>query len=112
MTMKMNIRFAVITFGLVLGQTAFSDVLLIEPVRQIEGMDAPVNGMTMDEVEGRFGAPESTDPAVGDPPITRWDYERWSVFFEYSTVLYSVLHEGEVLGGQSSADESDGNDSQ
>ena len=76
---------------------ATADVLLIEEVRQAGRMDVPVNGQTMDEVEAHFGAPESKTAAVGDPPITEWKYARWSVYFEYDRVLFTVLHKGEVI---------------
>jgi hypothetical protein len=34
---------------------------------------------------------------VGEPPITRWDYGSYSVYFEYDVVLFSVLTEGQVI---------------
>ena len=74
-----------------------ADVLLIQQVRQAGTMDVPVNGLHMGEVEARFGAPQQKRAPVGDPPITRWDYETWSVYFEYDRALYTVLHEGEVI---------------
>ncbi len=43
------------------------DVLLIERVA-VEGVERPANGMRMDEVERRFGAPERRHPPVGEPP--------------------------------------------
>lgn len=77
--------------------SAQADVLLIEQVRQAGRMHLPVNGQTMDEVEDAFGAPTQKHGAVGDPPIARWDYEKWNVYFEYDRVLFTVLHEGEVI---------------
>ena len=74
-----------------------ADVLLIEEVRQAERMQLPVNGMNQQDVRARFGAPVQVYPAVGEPPITRWDYEQWSVYFEYDLVLFSVLKKGHVL---------------
>lgn len=74
-----------------------ADVLLIEQVRQAGTMNVPTNGMSMNEVEAAFGAPEQKLAAVGDPPITKWRYQRWSVYFEYDRVLYTVLHQGEVI---------------
>jgi hypothetical protein len=29
---------------------------------------------------------------VGQPPITRWDYASYSVYFEYDRVIDSVRH--------------------
>ena len=77
--------------------SAHADVLLIEQVRQAGRMNLPVNGQTMNEVEDAFGAPTRKRGSVGDPPITRWDYERWAVYFEYDKVLFTVIYEGEVI---------------
>ena len=74
-----------------------ADVLLIEEVRQAGRMELPENGQTKPEVETRYGEPETRHSAVGDPPISRWEYERWSVYFEYNRVLFTVLHKGEVI---------------
>jgi len=74
-----------------------ADVLLIEQVRQAGRMAVPENGQTQAEVEARFGSPRSKSNPVGDPPITRWDYEHWNVYFEYDRVLVTVLHQGEVI---------------
>ncbi len=77
--------------------TLSADVLLIEEVRQSDRMDVPVNGMTTADVRARYGEPVTTHAPIGDPPITRWEYDRWSVYFEYKIVLFTVLHKGEVL---------------
>lgn len=52
----------------------------------------PERGTTMREVQAKFGAPEKRYPAVGKPPITRWDYPAFSVYFEYNRVVDSVVH--------------------
>ena len=91
--------------ALMIGTAAFlapvdtmqADVLLIEEVRQAESMQLPVNGMNKVDVRAKFGAPAQTHAAVGDPPITRWDYERWSVYFEHDLVLSTVLKKGHVI---------------
>jgi hypothetical protein len=74
-----------------------ADVLLIEEVRQADRMELPTNGLKQAEVRAHFGEPASTHAPVGDPPITRWDYDGWSVYFEYDLVLFTVLHKGAVL---------------
>ena len=79
-----------------------ADVLLIEEVRQAERMELPANGMKQSDVRDRFGAPVKSDAPVGDPPITRWDYDGYSVYFEYDLVLFTVLHKGHVLDDKSS----------
>ena len=53
--------------------------------------DRPNRGSSMSTVEGRFGAPSNRHAAVGTPPITRWDYPQFSVYFEHDRVLHTVL---------------------
>jgi hypothetical protein len=53
-------------------------------------IDMPKRGSTMAVVESRFGAPRTRHEAVGSPPITRWDYEGFSVYFEHQHVIDSV----------------------
>ena len=72
--------------------TISADVLLIEEVRQAGKMDVPENGMTSTEVSARFGEPLKKHSPVGDPPIKQWEYDGWSVYFEYDLVLFTVLH--------------------
>ncbi len=55
------------------------------------GTAAPSRGMSMSQVESRFGAPTSKIPAVGRPPISRWDYSGFVVYFEYDHVIHSVI---------------------
>lgn len=52
--------------------------------------EAPTNDMRMSKVKRVFGAPEKTWPAVGKPPITRWQYPKYVVYFEYNRVITSV----------------------
>jgi hypothetical protein len=53
--------------------------------------DHPSRGMSMEKVEATFGAPTNRVPAVGQPPITRWEYPGFVVYFENSTVLHTVI---------------------
>lgn len=52
--------------------------------------NAPAPGSTMEQVEKTFGKPGNVVPAVGDPPITRWIYEGFTVYFEHDRVIHSV----------------------
>jgi len=42
-------------------------------------------------VEERFGTPQERHQAVGTPPITRWDYPAFAVFFEKDRVIHAVV---------------------
>lgn len=50
----------------------------------------PGRGMSMDQVENRYGEPNQRYPSVGDPPITRWEYADFVVYFEYRYVIHTV----------------------
>ena len=86
-------------FG-VLG-TVNAQTLEMEGVASGSDGARPSAGMTADSVESTFGAPEAKVAPVGDPPITRWDYDGWSVYYEYGLVLFTVLHKGAVLDNNS-----------
>lgn len=56
----------------------------------------PQRGQSQDAVRRAFGSPRAEHPPVGGgspkhPPITRWDYDGYSVFFENSTVIDVVV---------------------
>ncbi len=51
----------------------------------------PSRGMTMDQVASKFGAPVTKVPAVGKPPISRWEYPGFVVYFEHEHVSHSVV---------------------
>lgn len=53
-------------------------------------MAMPVRGMTTTQVEQKFGAPQEKIPAVGEPPISRWEYADYTVYFEHQYVIHSV----------------------
>jgi len=91
---------AVIAF-LVTAGTVAADVLLIEEVRERMQRDLPDNGLTMSQVEQRYGRPNERRAPVGEPPISRWLYDDYSVYFEHDLVIESVLHRGAVLSARS-----------
>ena len=51
----------------------------------------PSRGMTATSVESKYGAPQAKEAAVGDPPISRWEYSDFVVFFEYDRVIHAVV---------------------
>ena len=98
----MNTRFLTLACGftvaaLACGNPAHADTLLMQRVQQERGMNAPHRGMTMAQVERRFGAPTSKlSPAGGDAPrhpvINRWVYPSYIVYFERNHVIDSVAN--------------------
>jgi hypothetical protein len=51
----------------------------------------PVRGTTRAQVESKYGSPVSKKAAVGDPPISRWEYQDFTVYFEHDRVIHAVL---------------------
>jgi hypothetical protein len=51
----------------------------------------PARGMTMSQVASKFGTPTTKVPAVGNPPISRWEYPGFVVYFERDHVIHSVV---------------------
>ena len=79
--------------SLLLPATGLSQVLLIDAVKKEQQANTPrpQRGDTMSTVEKRFGTPQKKHAPVGDPPISRWDYEKFTVYFEFDRVIASVL---------------------
>lgn len=71
---------------------AEADTLVIDAVQQAAGVERPARGDSMAQVETRFGVPQQTHPAVGQPPITRWVYPPFTVYFEGDRVIRAVAH--------------------
>lgn len=51
----------------------------------------PTRGTTQARVESEFGSPIAITAPVGEPPITRWEYQEFVVFFEYDRVIHAVV---------------------
>lgn len=63
----------------------------IDPARVVERVSGmPERGATMDRVRSRLGDPNRRIGPVGEPPITGWVYQRFTVYFEHERVLHSV----------------------
>jgi len=62
-----------------------------QPSNTPEGVPRPTRSMTMDQVKEQFGNPLEVHGPVGNPPITRWVYERFVVHFEQEYVIHSVV---------------------
>ena len=79
--------------ALLLPLGAYADTLQI-PIGQQGGgtLQLPQFGESQRAVLERFGLADEEHPSVGNPPITRWDYREFSVYFEHKHVINSVRH--------------------
>jgi hypothetical protein len=76
--------------------SAMAETMIIDDQVQVRDstVDKPKRGITMTQVEAKFGAPVAKHDAVGAPPITRWDYPGFAVFFEHDRVIHAVTTSG------------------
>lgn len=89
--MKRAIWAALAAGAIVAGPSAAETITVGDSVAVRESsIERPGRGQSMQAVESRFGQPASRHSAIGDPPITRWDYADFSVFFEHNLVIHAV----------------------
>ena len=90
--------------AILLAPSARADTLAVQhatkhhhrAARYAEGGNVPSRGMSMAQVERRYGAPVEKLPAAGGdtprhPTINRWRYNGYTVYFERNRVIHSVL---------------------
>ena len=87
--------FALAAAPLLLSTPAHAETLRMK-VKQEQHYNMPKRGMTMAQVKHEYGAPLKVLATRGgsskyQPPIHRWEYANYIVYFEYSHVIHSVL---------------------
>jgi hypothetical protein len=90
--MKIKIFLATMLLGLAATAQVSADTLLIDEITRnsADQADRPSGGLSMSDVEKKFGEPMRKYAPVGTPAITRWEYADYLVYFEGETVLHSV----------------------
>lgn len=90
--MKSAIPLALLALAALAASPARAETIVVDDQVQVResSVETPVRGTSMQAVEARYGAPAAKHAAVGKPPITRWDYPGFSVFFEYQHVVHAV----------------------
>ncbi len=78
--------------GLAGTSAALAETLVVDDQVTLRdsAVERPKRGSTMADVEKHFGAPAEKHATVGQPPITRWDYAGFAVFFEHDRVIHAV----------------------
>lgn len=98
----MHRRHAVVLLALLAASaTASAETLLVDRVHQENAAAMPTRGMTMAQVEARFGAPaQRLDPRGGQkrqwPTINRWTYAAFTVYFEKNHVVDAVANKADA----------------
>ncbi|AOE49882.1 hypothetical protein [Kangiella sediminilitoris] len=99
--MMKTITGAVCAMSLIVGagvglNTAKADEVKVPVAQQGQekNIQVPKAGVTKSYVEQNFGSPNRVEGPVGEPPITKWIYNDYTVYFEYDRVIHSVIHKG------------------
>ena len=79
-----------IACGLAVAPSFAQNLQMAEPPAVRAPAELPKRGTSMAQVEARFGVPAERYAAVGQPPITRWVYPAFVVYFEYQHVIHAV----------------------
>ena len=87
---KLRTALMIATFLALFG-TAQADTLKMDGMSAGSGDARPTRGMTQTSVQSRYGSPVSVRTPVGEPPITRWEYKDFVVFFEHDRVIHAVV---------------------
>ncbi len=82
---------AVLCISILTASAVQADVLRI-PISQqgSVNLQMPAHGDQQAQVLKQFGEPRLRHQSVGQPPISRWDYPGFTVYFEKNTVVNSV----------------------
>ena len=75
--------------ALAMSGPVLADELTMTPAPEASA-ERPSRGMSMDKVEAKYGAPARRVEAVGAPPISRWEYPGFVVYFENNLVIHAV----------------------
>lgn len=67
-----------------------ADTLVIKDTGQFYSQAKPKKGMSKAQVRKKYGEPVQSYSAVGQPPITRWRFDNFTVYFEYNHVVHAV----------------------
>ena len=100
--MLLRSAFIAAALTLAFATPAKADRLLIERAQAGETANLPTRGLSMAEVEARFGTPQQKlEPRGGQsaawPVIHRWVYPEFTVYFERSRVIDAVLNRAAPL---------------
>ena len=97
----MKLKFILATASLaattaLLAPVASAETLQTGAQLDVVHVNAPRRGLSMAQVERRFGAPLDKLPSAGGdtprhPVINRWRYNGYTVYFERDRVIHSVL---------------------
>ena len=92
--LKLALTVAILGFAgssVMVSANAQSQPLLVSQNNE-STMAKPRTGQSKEQVESEFGQPAERIAPVGEPPISRWHYSEFTVYFEDDKVIHAVRH--------------------
>ncbi|MCK5325032.1 MAG: hypothetical protein KAJ57_03455 [Woeseiaceae bacterium] len=83
--------FTIVAMAIGLMAGANAETVQTSTISAGEDGSRPMRGTTQAQVESKYGSPVSKKAAVGEPPISSWEYQDFTVYFEYDRVIHAVL---------------------
>jgi len=68
-----------------------AEVLAVDTAAAGDSVQTPHRGASQASVASRYGEPRQRIAAVGQPPISRWVYDSFTVYFEGDHVIHAVV---------------------
>lgn len=62
----------------------------------VNASEMPNRGIDKSVVRAEHGQPQNIEGPIGEPPITRWYYDDFTVVFEYDSVLHSFRRQYDI----------------
>jgi hypothetical protein len=87
--LRKAISLIALVYVLAIGQ-ALADTLVVDGIDAGQSTGHPARGATKASVQSEWGEPRGRQGPIGEPPISRWEYEQFIVFFERDRVLHTV----------------------
>ena len=88
MIMLRKLTLLALVFGF--AGAAGADTLDMDGTNAAKSSVGPASGSTQASVEATYGSPIAKNAAVGEPPISSWEYNGFVVYFEYDRVIHAV----------------------
>ena len=78
-------------------ENSTKSTVLKRPSTIASSSSLPTRGLSKESVEQHFGAPTSRHKSIGTPPISRWVYPGYVVYFEYNHVIQAVASQNRAI---------------
>ena len=82
--------FMLVASAFLASSQVIADELVVEGISTGDASQYPARGLTKAKVEADWGEPNGRNEAVGEPPISSWEYAPFIVYFEFDRVLHTV----------------------